>query len=213
MLDNVHFFGLSETDFATYVLRALGVLTSSVCHELLQQVDPAHVPVDYERDFCGTQIFQLIYRFNGSDAITFASSRANWRAPGTVCTLQSNTGNLLNVSFTEDGKQQLSIETPVGSSKRPPGLPPMTVEEAAKIEALATAGASVRLEIVCTRCKTVNNFQLDFLPDQPLEGGSVRYPNSGVAWCRNCSSALPVATVRNAAEKALGRTGLARQPT
>ena len=57
ILDDVHYFGLSETDFGTYMLRSLGVMISNVCHELIHHLDHSHIAATHKLYMAGVYIF------------------------------------------------------------------------------------------------------------------------------------------------------------
>lgn len=110
MLDDVHYFGLSETDFGTYMLRSLGVLTSSVCHELLHQLDPSHTPITHNPYVAGTQIYAAVYlREGGKDDLRANIRREDWKKAAPVMTVRNLEGQQLLFSIADGGRLQLAI--------------------------------------------------------------------------------------------------------
>lgn len=71
ILDDVHYYGLSETDFGTFMLRTLGVVISSSCHEVLSKLDPAHESVTHDHYMAGAHIIRAVYfRSDTTDELT-----------------------------------------------------------------------------------------------------------------------------------------------
>ena len=105
ILDDVHYFGLSETDFGTYMLRSLGVLTSSACHELLHQLDPNNTAVTHHPYMAGTQIYAAMYlREDGKDDLRVNIRRKNWKQAGPVMTVRNPEGKQLLFSIADGGR-------------------------------------------------------------------------------------------------------------
>ena len=110
ILDDVHFYGLSETDFGTYMLRSLGVLASSVCHELILQVDSSHIAVDHSVYFDGSQIIAAEYIFeDGKDILNASIRRENWKKEGAIMSIPSTEGKQIVFSIIDGGKLRLNI--------------------------------------------------------------------------------------------------------
>jgi hypothetical protein len=110
LLDEVHYFGLSETDFGTYMLRAIGVLTSSVCHELLQQLKAAAQPVTHSAYMAGTQIYQAIYlREAGKDDLRVNVRREEWKKAGPIMTVRNPEHHDLLFSIVDGGYLSLTV--------------------------------------------------------------------------------------------------------
>ena len=110
LLDDVHFFGLSETDFGTYMLRSIGVLTSNVCHELLQQLKVADDPATHSPYMAGTQIFEAIYmREDGKDDLRVNMRREDWKKTGPIMTIRNAESEDLLFSVTDGGHLSLTV--------------------------------------------------------------------------------------------------------
>jgi len=110
LLDDVHYFGLSETDFGTYMLRSAGVLTSSVCHELLQQLKADDYAITHSPYMAGTQIFQAIYlREGGKDDLRVGMRREEWKKAGPILTVRNPDRQVLVFSISEGGYLRLEV--------------------------------------------------------------------------------------------------------
>jgi ClpP class serine protease len=72
---------------------------------------------------------------------------------------------------------------------------------------------SIQMEGECNTCHEKLSVQLDFVQGQPLQPGSVRYPNDGTLPCPRCKSPLQLAQARAEIEKQLNRKALTPQPT
>jgi hypothetical protein len=110
LLDDVHYLGLSETDFGTYMLRSAGVLTSSVCHELLQQLKTDDEAVTHSPYMAGTQIYQAIYlREAGKDDLRVNMRREEWKKAAPIMTVRSPECQDLLFSVAEGGYLRLEV--------------------------------------------------------------------------------------------------------
>lgn len=113
LLDEVHYFGLSETDFGAYMLRALGVLTSSACHELLSRLDAKHTHALHDTYMAGTRVYAAVYLSeHGLDDLRVQLSRAQWTKPGPVMTLRNPVGKELVFSVADGGRLHLAVREP-----------------------------------------------------------------------------------------------------
>ena len=110
LLDDVHYFGLSETDFGTYMLRSAGVLTSSACHELLQQLKADDKLVTHSPYMDGAQITQAIYlREAGKDDLRVQVRREKWKRAGPIMSVRNAERRDLLFSVAEGGYLQLEV--------------------------------------------------------------------------------------------------------
>jgi len=110
ILDDVHYFGLTETDFGTYMLRSLGVLASSVCHELVRQIDPHSIAVTHNPYMAGTQIYEAMYlREGGTDDLRVGMRKEEWTKAGPVMTVRNQEGQDLVFSIADGGRLQLAV--------------------------------------------------------------------------------------------------------
>jgi hypothetical protein len=110
ILDDVHYFGLSETDFGTYMLRSLGVLTSSVCHELLHRLDQNNTAVTHPPYMAGTQIYAAMHlREDGKDDLRVNIQREDWKKAGPIMTVRNPEGQQLMFAIADGGQLQFSI--------------------------------------------------------------------------------------------------------
>jgi hypothetical protein len=110
LLDDVHYFGLSETDFGTYMLRSIGVLTSSVCHELLQELKADDDPATHCSYMAGTQIYQAMYlRDGGKDDLRVNMRRENWKKAAPIMTIRNAEKQDLLFSVVDGGNLSLAV--------------------------------------------------------------------------------------------------------
>ena len=66
ILDDVRFMGLAQTDFGTFMLRSLAVLTSDAGHRMVQALDPGHSYKTHPVVFQGVKLFQAQYQRIGT---------------------------------------------------------------------------------------------------------------------------------------------------
>ena len=110
LLDDVHYFGLSKTDFGTYMLRSAGVITSSVCHELLQHLRVDDEPVTHSPYMAGAQIFQAIYlREAGKDDLRVQLRREEWKKAGPIMSVRNAERQDLLFSIADGGYLRLEV--------------------------------------------------------------------------------------------------------
>jgi hypothetical protein len=110
LLDDVHYFGLSETDFGTYMLRSIGVLTSSVCHELLQKLKADHEVATHSSYMVGTQIYGAIYlREAGKDDLRVHMRREDWKTAAPIMTIRNAEKQDLLFSVSDGGNLSLAV--------------------------------------------------------------------------------------------------------
>lgn len=110
LLDDVHYFGLSETDFGTYMLRSIGVLVSDACHELLRRMEVDDKPASYSPYMAGMQIFQAIYLREGSkDDLRVNLRREAWKKAGPIMTVRNSEEHDLLFSITDGGHLSLTV--------------------------------------------------------------------------------------------------------
>jgi hypothetical protein len=91
-----------------------------------------------------------------------------------------------------------------------PALPP---EQLVQLLNQNQQVSTAQMEVTCNTCHTKLSIQLDFEKGQPLQPGSIRYPNNDHVPCPGCKRALQLAPARAQLEKQVGRRALTPQPT
>lgn len=71
---------------------------------------------------------------------------------------------------------------------------------------------SVQLQVTCNSCNRITTYQLDFVPGQDLQAGSVRYPDAGNVPCPGCGNRIDLSTPRSEIERRFGKAALNPQP-
>ena len=118
---------------------------------------------------------------------------------------------LLRMTF-ESGSVYKLYESPTETIARRFQIPALPPEQVGNLIGQMQGAPSLQVELECQNCREKNAFQLDFLPKQPLQPGSRRFPDDGVSSCTKCSSALNLAPARVDIEGKLGRSALTPQP-
>ncbi len=118
---------------------------------------------------------------------------------------------LLRMTF-ESGPVYKIYDTPTNVIARRFSVPAMNPEQAANLLGAMQSAPSVQCEIQCPKCTHKLNIQLDFAPKQPLQPGSLRYPDRGTISCPNCKSTIELTPVRADIEKRMGRQAITPQP-
>lgn len=119
---------------------------------------------------------------------------------------------LLRLTF-ENGPVYKIFETSTATIAKRFQVPALTPEQAGAVIGQMASAPAVQAQVTCAACNIPLVVQLDFAPGQPLQPGSIRYPNSGTVSCSNCGSALNLAAVRGEIENKMGRKALTPQPT
>ncbi len=118
---------------------------------------------------------------------------------------------LLRMTF-EGGAVYKIYETPDATIAKRFQVPALNPEQAANLFGAMQAAPTVQVEVTCTQCGAKSNVQLDFAPEQPLQPGSVRYPDQGTIPCPRCKSPIPLVPIRADIENRFGRKALTPQP-
>lgn len=118
---------------------------------------------------------------------------------------------LLRMTF-ESGPVYKLYESPAESIARRFEVPAVSPDLVGNLLGQMQAAPSVQVKLDCPNCKQANVFQLDFVPAQPLQPGSRRYPESGSSSCMKCGQLLNLAPPRAELENKLGRKALSPQP-
>lgn len=110
ILDDVHYFGMSETDFGTYMLRSLGVMISSVCHELIHQIDQNNVAVTHQPYMAGLNIFtaMILYK-DGKDDMHVGLMFESFEKEMPIMSYRNPVGEQLIYSITENQQHKLTV--------------------------------------------------------------------------------------------------------
>jgi hypothetical protein len=118
---------------------------------------------------------------------------------------------LLRMTF-ENGPVYKIYETPDATIAKRFLVPALNPDQAGQLLGQLASAPSIQIGIECNVCRQRTSVQLDFLPGQPLQPGSVRYPDSGKVPCGTCGNVLDVAVPRADIEGKLGKKALTAQP-
>lgn len=118
---------------------------------------------------------------------------------------------LLRMTF-DAGPVYKIYETPDTLAARRFNVPALNPDQTANLIGAMQAAPFVQFEAQCTKCGVKYPVQIDFAPGQPLQPGSLRYPDSGQMPCPKCKQPVELSRARTDIEKHLGKKAITPQP-